>query len=310
MARALLFLYAESPVHAGGDTSRAGLDEPVQREAHTRLPVIWGQSLKGALRAHARAAGWEAKSLLYEVFGDKPPAGAGQNHAKPGSLSVGDAQLVAFPAPTLVNTYAWLASPVTLGRLRRKVDLTDWPAPDLPRPPADAPTVDMREACAASPVWEGDRVVLGPFVTASRADTATADWARWLADATLPPAVPGFFRTKLTSDLVTVIDDVLRQVTIECAEITARVQLKPDEKTVAQGPFESEYLPTETILAALLECGSTTHLGALRTLLDGQILRLGGDETIGKGLLWCRFLGADGAGQGDTPEGVDDAAQD
>jgi CRISPR-associated protein Cmr4 len=78
-------------------------------------------------------------------------------------------------------------------------------------------------------------------------------------------------------------------VTVECAEITPRVQLYEDRKTVRNGPFYAEYLPAETLLAAVVEAADDSHLAQLRALLDGEVLRIGGDETIGKGLMWCRF---------------------
>ena len=53
MTEFLLYLYAESPVHTGAAGSLDVLDLPVQREAATGYPVIWGQSLKGALRQAA-----------------------------------------------------------------------------------------------------------------------------------------------------------------------------------------------------------------------------------------------------------------
>ena len=43
-------------MHTGAADSLDVLDLPVQREAATGYPVIWGQSLKGALRQAARDA--------------------------------------------------------------------------------------------------------------------------------------------------------------------------------------------------------------------------------------------------------------
>ncbi len=326
---ALLFLYAESPVHAGGDTSLGAVDLPIQREATTRLPVIWAQSLKGALRSHARAA-WGRKQIA-DVFGDEPPGsedntdeqvtdiGAGANGdtrtfddgsrdeqadaggkrtlrgPRPGSLSVGDGQLVAFPVPTVRETFAWATSPLVLGRVARKaglVELTDLPS--------GMPETGSTYVQAASRGW-CTRTLVGPYVTTpiydgvddqtAPTDGMTGRWARWLAAAALTgTAVPAFFAEKFAKDLLAVPDGVLRSISEECAELAARVQLKADEKTVRHGPFYSEYLPCETLLVALLECSNAAHLDDLRGLLDGKVLRLGGNETIGKGLLWCRFV--------------------
>jgi CRISPR-associated protein Cmr4 len=302
MQRALLFLYAESPVHAGADSSLGALDLPIQREASTSLPVIWGQSLKGALRDHL-ARIWP-KPEVNAVFGDPPPRSDDTGDGlKPGTLSVGDAQLVGFPVPTLVNTYAWLSGPLPLGRLRRKAEL----AGVTGAPNSDLPTrrLSDRACLAAHQRWAAPRTALGPYVLRCDTHEVVTAWADWLARTALPGgAAHSYFRGKLTTDLVVVGDDLLAPITVECAEVTPRVQLgRKDEdgnrtKTVVNGSlFYSEYLPTETILVGLLECRDAGHLDKLRADLDGQILRLGGDETIGKGLLWCRLVRPNGAGR-------------
>jgi CRISPR-associated protein Cmr4 len=292
MYRALLFLSAESPVHAGADSAVGAVDLPIQREASTRLPVVWGQSLKGALRDHCAHAWRDIAGLTERVFGSAPPGteptGSATGSVKPGSLAVGDAQLLAFPAPTLVETFAWVTSPLALARLSRKAALLD--RADVP---SAVPEPRGATALAAESNADGD-TVLGPYVLTRQTDAATGEWGSWLARSALPPGdVHAFFAGKLARSLFTVTDSVFTAVSTECVELTARVQLTP-EKTVKQGPFYTEYLPTETILAALLETRDKSHLDAVKNCLDGQVLRVGGDETIGKGLAWCRFVNGDG----------------
>ena len=131
MTEFLLYLYAESPVHAGAADSVDVLDLPVQREASTGYPVIWGQSLKGALRQGAReAAGWDG--LVTRVFGSEPGDRTGDGGTTPGLLAVGDAQLVAMPVPTLRRTFAWVTSEIALGRLARKYRALGREAPAVP----------------------------------------------------------------------------------------------------------------------------------------------------------------------------------
>jgi CRISPR-associated protein Cmr4 len=332
MFRTLLFLYAESPVHAGADTSLGAVDLPIQREAGTGLPVIWGQSLKGALRSHFREV-WNGTGdddiKIEDVFGSSPPSppddtpaedddrtdnktvgasGGGDRGTRagddgrraarrkpgpvsPGSLAVGDAQMVAFPAPTARAMFAWVSGAVPLGRLRRKAELAG-----VGGAPAHCPNPAGATVFAADGGW-AERTVVGPFVVTPQADDLTGRWARFLAEQALPTTtVPAYFADKLKRDLLVVPDQELAAVTRECADITPRVQLSESEKTVKFGPFYSEYLPCETLLAALLECQKADHLDRMRKALDEKVLRLGGNETIGKGLLWCRFVGTRAVG--------------
>ncbi len=314
MTELLLYLYAESPVHAGAADSLGALDLPIQREATTAYPVIWGQSLKGALRQAATDAGWD-RDLLTLVFGSPPPGadsggaqnrGAGADDAAPeggqaggsrrqpaltaGGLAVGDAQLVAMPVPTLQQTFAWATSGLALARLARKYRPLD--VPPLPEPPRPAAGGGL----AGAAHWVGDLPqVVGPCLVEMGAveDAGVSAWAHRLAtDVFGEEPLLGFFARKLRSDLVVVGEDVMPALLRECTEFTARVQLGSG-KTVNNGPFYCEYLPTETILAApltLRPAAAQAGERELRALLDGQVVQVGGDETIGKGLVWTRLV--------------------
>lgn len=288
----LLYLYAESPVHTGAANSVDVVDLPVQREASTGYPVIWGQSLKGALRQAARDAGW-GDHRVTEVFGSEPGHRGEDGGTTPGTLAVGDAQLVAMPVPTLRNTFAWLTSDVALGRLARKYKAL---RPD--EAPPDLPTVGWGRAIGSSAAWTGADDVLGPFVVPfpDAASEPLAGWARKIADDALgwdPVFRP--FAVKLRGDLVLAGNDLVPVLLRECTEQAVRVQLERDTKTVKDGAlFYSEYLPAETIMAASLTLsdkdGAKANRDALDGLLDRKLIQVGGDETLGKGLMWARLL--------------------
>jgi CRISPR-associated protein Cmr4 len=290
MIELMLYLYAESPLHPGGADSVDALDLPVQREVTTGYPVIWGQSLKGALR---QAAGKDP--LVTAVFG----SGIDEDVQKPtsaGLLAVGDAQLVAMPVPTLQHTFAWATSALALNRLRRRYRVL---AADQHLP--GVPVVPTHAAAAAHPGWlagQPAQHAFGPCLV-TFPDTAPsqelAGWAGRIAAHALdgPDGPLGYFATKLGEDLVLFGDDVMTTLLAECTEFVARVQLN-DGKTVQNGPFYSEYLPAETILVASLSLRESPdqehHLALLRRLLHNQLIRIGGDETIGKGLAWTRLV--------------------
>jgi CRISPR-associated protein Cmr4 len=296
MPQRLLVLFAETPVHAGGSESVGVVDLPIQRETATGLPVIWGQSLKGALRDAAHHdPGW---SLPEEkaVFGSAPPGstdateeadeGDGSGTLTRGGVSIGDAQLLLFPAATLTKTFAWVTSPMLLARLARKTALATVEHGD---------TLSLRQnpdnAILAGADWSG-RHVVGPFVQTVRPHEGIPAMGRLLGSLAFPTGeVFDYARTKLTTDLLVVNDTVLSGLAETGTEVVARVQLDTNTKTVANGPFYSEYLPAETVLVALLN-GPDEHLKKLTVLLDGKPLQLGGDETIGKGVLWCRVHAA------------------
>lgn len=292
MTQYLLYLYAESPVHTGAANSVDVVDLPVQREAATGYPVIWGQSLKGALRQAAHDARWGSR--VTEVFGSEPgnPAVTGGS-TTPGNLAVGDAQLVAMPVPTLRHTFAWVTSGVALGRLARKYKVVR---------PGDAspavPSIALDRAIGCAQEWTSASEVLGPFVVdfASARSEPLREWADKVAgDALGWDEVFRPFADKLRADLVMAGSDLVPVLLRECTEQAVRVQLERNSKTVKEGAlFYSEYLPAETIMAASLTLsgdGDTeANRAALAGLLDGNLLQFGGDETLGKGLMWTRLV--------------------
>jgi CRISPR-associated protein Cmr4 len=292
-AELLLYLYAESPVHAGAADAEGMLDLPIQREASTRYPVIWGQSLKGALR-QAAEDGWP-DPLVRQVFG--PRVDATGTGLEAGRLVVGDAQLVAMPVATLQRSFAWVTTGPALARLARKYSRLPGTAPAA-EVPVCADDGAMAPEVPGSP-WSG-AVVLGPaVVTMSPGSAPLATWAKRIAADALG-AEPGLqpFARKLESDLLLVGDDVAGPLLEECTEQAVRVQLDK-HKTVKNGPFHTEYLPAESVLAASLSVLPASQDDAVPVadvvqrvvaLLDGSLLQVGGDETIGKGLTWARVL--------------------
>lgn len=305
----LLYLYAESPVHAGAADSVGSIDLPIQREATTGLPVIWGQSLKGALRQAADESTQIDDPAVVALFGqwispqgdaDEPVTGAGDRELSAGLLSVGDAQLVAHPVPTLRRTFAWVTSPLVLSRVKRKYDVlraasatTLAASPDLPRVADDA-------GATGSPAWIGERSeVLGHYLVplGATAQPQVSAWAERIgADAFGNRDVLDFTKTKLARDLLVVNDGLMPRLSRECTEVVARVHLDKNKK-VANGPFYGEYLPVETLLVAPLSYRANgagkvgSHVEAVQSLLQDGLLRLGGDETVGKGLLWTALVG-------------------
>ncbi|MFE9243644.1 type III-B CRISPR module RAMP protein Cmr4 [Nocardiopsis sp. NPDC006938] len=309
MREYLLYLYAESPVHAGGAESDGLVDLPIQREVSTGYPVIWGQSLKGALRQAAHDAQWNAGreagsgehqlSAVEQVFGRMASGGDDDvRNTTAGLLSVGDAQLVALPVPTLQRGFAWATSRLALSRLARKHARLN-----SGHTPPDVPEVGEDYGLCANVEWTHSGQVIGPCVVniqEEEGERRLAAWAGLIARegiGTEPHmSVPG---AKFREDLLMVGEAVMAQLLRECTEHSVRVQLEQNSKVVKEGPFTSEYLPTETLMVSVLtlrERGGSEdlehHHELLRELLHGRVLQIGGDETLGKGLMWARLVEA------------------
>ena len=290
MTHALLFLYAETPVHAGGPESIGAIDLPIQRSKHNGLPIIWGQSVKGALKDEARTSNlFGSDAALAAVMGSDP--GTAQSTTTDGWLAVNDARLVAFPVPTLENTFAWVTSATVLqgvARYAARAGLTE-----IPEVPVLAPSY---VACSLSGEWSANQVCVGAYLC--QKDTGQDARAKLWADWIVTNGMPGhdafkYFGGKLAKHLLVVDDDTFRAVTEEFAELVPRIQLQtpkagqPATKTVEQ-LFYEENLPSETILVSLLSSMKAGEDGqTAANAFHNRAFTIGGSETVGRGLVWA-----------------------
>lgn len=199
-AHAALFLYATSPVHMGAGQAFGLIDNPIARERHSEHPVFPGSGLKGAIRHRFHALpGWSdgtaGERLLDRLFG--PESQAGTLHA--GAVSLGDAQLVAFPVRSVKEGYVYATSAYALARAARL--LAQLGVAGMPSTPE---LVASGACCVANPkLLTGDKLHLEAFeyTNAPAAASALAAVARWLADNALPTeAAHSFFREKFARD--------------------------------------------------------------------------------------------------------------
>ena len=293
--KAALFLYTVSPVHMGAGTATGIIDNPIQRERHTRHPSFAGSGIKGAIRHAFEALGGE-RALLAPLFG--PESGSNDLHA--GAVSFGDAQLVVFPIRSLKGGYVYATCPQALARARRLLDITrvacDW----------EVPAIDEEQHCRLANEKlrsEGGKLHLEAFEYEAAVDENIAAIGRSLAAMALPAEESyAFFRDKLANDLVVLHDTDFGYFVENATLVETHVRI--DEKTGAaadRGLFYTENLPPESLLIAPLMAsktrgggdtlGAEAVAGHLRNLLDNSLLQLGGDATTGRGLVVARLQG-------------------
>lgn len=300
---AILFLYAETPVHAGTGTSLSIVDLPIQRERITGLPIIQASSLKGVLRAETERL--KGKVIAEALFGPETQ----RAHEYAGCVSPHDARLLLFPVRSLAGVFAWTTSPMVLERFRREMvaagfnNTINWQVPSLPVNTQQALVADDAE------VTTDTAVVLEEFAFKIQIDQNVKAIAQWLAEEALPATSEyEYWRQLLPKRLVILPDDAFRDFTQMATEIQTRIQLRTDTKTVKEGPWTEEHLPSETILYAPLFINrphteenkvpaelkegskpSATKVLDLLKCLNLDRLQIGGDETVGRGIVKVRL---------------------
>lgn len=294
----VLFLYAETPVHAGSGRGSGATDLPIQRERVTQYPLVQASGVKGALRADYRDRNQLKDDDLpvKAIFGE---AGAdGDSYA--GAVSVGDARLLLLAVRALKGVFAHTTSAHALSLLRRVVELTGQPF-DLPQLPALSDE-NTALVAPASDLLLKDKVVLEDFSFSAQKSEDVQKIAEWLVANALPQGDAfRYWRETLPKRLCVLPENVFRDFCLYGTEVQTHVRIDPEKKTVAKGAlWTAEYLPADSLLYAPLfftdgrsKNNGKTAAQVVRefSYLDGSHLQLGGDETTGQGWVAARIYG-------------------
>ena len=278
MTTKLLLLFTRTPLHVGAGAGVAALDQPVQRERHTGFPIIPGSSIKGVLRDYCRTLFNEAASQESAmIFG----TGSEDETARAGSISFGEARLVAFPVRSAKGAFALAVSPLTLHRLNRDAG---WNLP-VPEAPNDL-------TCLAGPRLVIDRngargVVLEEY-RFSVAGEFPKEWEeklRNLLDDAVLAGADGRF--------VLLSDGDLSHFAVSCCQVSQHVSINHETGTAKEGfLFDEETVPSETLFCAPFTAlrKNAEDNGLFRELARETLVQFGGDGTTGLGFCTVKLV--------------------
>ncbi|HET8913926.1 MAG TPA: type III-B CRISPR module RAMP protein Cmr4 [Ktedonobacteraceae bacterium] len=270
----MLYLYVETPLHAGTGSGLSSIDLPIQRERTTQYPMIQGSGIKGKLRGAAEdfreslkgTDDKEAKrqdNIINAVFGTSPTnrsedtRATGQASTPPqesaGALVVGDARLLLFPVRSLSGIFAYVTCEDILNRFSRDLkrgsdsNAVDWDGEIK---------VEEQQALVTTAskviIAEGDQkqLVLEEFSFNAESNKRVDTIAKWIADHAFPTGSEyAYWRSKIQSSLVILTNDDFRDFVLYATEIITRIKLDRATKTVSKGAlWTEEHLPTDTLL--------------------------------------------------------------
>jgi CRISPR-associated protein Cmr4 len=293
-----LYIYTETPLHAGAGSGLSSIDLPIQRERTTQYPMIQGSGIKGKLRASLEgdreSLAPEIRERMDIVFGPPTTNGTGSDHA--GALIAGDARILLFPVRSLNGVFAYTTSYDVLSRFKRDIERAqaesiDW---DVPTPLTDQALVaEKNEVCT------DNTVVLEEFSFEAQRNPQVSTIANWIATHALPDLGATYWPEKIRSSLIILPNDVFRDFALYATEVITRVRIDRTKKTVETGAlWTEEHLPTDTLLYVPLyankgrkknvQVDEQQVLAEIATL-NNKHLQLGGDETVGRGIVRIRL---------------------
>lgn len=271
----ILTMYAVTPCHAGSGSSLGVIDLPIQRERHTKWPVIHASGLKGAMRAQFDRSKGSIQSgvkddLTELIFGSETSEYAG-------SLAVSDSRILAFPMRSSVAPFVWITSPAVLSRLNRDLSYAGAKGDDL------SPIASIGKGDA---FWVNGSFVQGKSILLEDAEVIAKDQFKL-------PNLAAYL--KKAERLLVVHDEVFTYGVSHCTSILAQIQIDQKTGTTKDGSLRyQEELPADTLMYAFVNWGDSRNPGERlqKEMIRGYVtqeaipshLQIGGDETLGRGI--------------------------
>ena len=283
----LLLVHARSPLHAGTGQSTAAIDLPIARDRATGLPLLPGSSLKGALRARARAGDATLSKHWQTTFGPETENASDFG----GAVAFSDMRLLLMPVRSVAGTFGWATSPLLLASAARDARLCglelSWGG--LPQPRVEQAAV-ARDSMLKHTSGGTTRVILEEFDLQADAGAGQA-----VAKALAPLVFPDDpeWQKLLEKRLCIVHDDVMAFFAHHATEVVTRVSIDPETGTAKQGQlWTEENLPAESVLSGIVEelpsarviaAHQGQHLDRIQNDLLDRPIQLGGKASIGRG---------------------------
>lgn len=311
------YLRTLSALHAGSGKDNGLVDLPIQRELVTGYPKIEASSLKGALRSRVEqlgadatqihlAFGYDDQSMYKDTNTDFSGEGSANAYARyfAGALTFTDARMLLFPVRSMWGVFAQATCPYVLKRL----------AEDLERAGQGSGLMSALDGVAlkerqcllpnSCPLQKGGKVILEEYLFKDE------DGGQGQAIANALKTATGLDTTRL----IILPDDAFGDFTQLFTERMTRNKIG-DNGVVADGAlFTEEYLPAEAVLYSLLMAEAPRQPKGEKNLAlpddfktedhvndfitkncwgekddAKKVLQIGGNTTIGKGIVELTF---------------------
>ncbi|MDM8561248.1 type III-B CRISPR module RAMP protein Cmr4 [Candidatus Parabeggiatoa sp. HSG14] len=286
MKQAILSLLTETSLHAGTGQMMAVIDLPIQREAHTDWPCVYGSAVKGAMRVLADS---KEQDWVEEVFGPED----GNTHA--GSVAISDARLLLLPVRSLTGHFKWVTCPALLERLRRDYQRMGLDDSFLNQGLAQ---LDDAHAFVSSTQAESNL-----FLEEFRFKSIPIDLQDIINN--ISQLSSDIDESALKEQLVIVNNDIFSHLARFATPVNAHIAIDNTTKIVKPGAlWYEETLPADTLLYTTVVAFNSRKEKSEKE--DGNILehilslfsdkhaylQIGGNETVGMG--WCKVKSLQG----------------
>jgi len=275
MKKMVMSIFTRTPLHVGAGNSVGVVDMPVQRERHTRIPIIPGSSLKGVL-ADLWNDNYTRSGEGKKLFGEDDNS----LEARSGTLLTGEARVLAFPLRSAKGMFAWVTSPLALKRFQRDSGF------DVPEVSTDLDDMDALAPVSLRFQDPGkESLILEEYVFSRKGGLPGG-----LADELISLLPGNALWKELNKHLVILSDSMFSYFAENSCDIVTRIHVDNETGTVKKGAmFNQEQVPSETMFYSVLMDRETSGFSAASAIKEklkdyGNMIQVGGDASIGLGL--------------------------
>jgi len=247
------------------------------------------------------------------VFG---PEDSDESHA--GALSFTDARILLFPVKSLKGVFTWITCPMVLERFKEDLSLAQEKLNfSIPQEIEEGVCWTSPEAqiCIKDESDNIEKIVLEEYTFKCERKNEIKNFSEFLAQKIFHNNIYQFWREKLKKDLVILSNDDFENFVSTSTEIITRTRIDDTTGTVKSGAlWTEEYLPQDTILYSIAMASSirvkneeakgvfkanTPDEEAEKVLKFfelgiPEIIQIGGNQTIGKGLARIQIFNSGG----------------
>lgn len=281
-----VMMICETSVHAGSGSDLGIIDLPIQREKHTSYPKFESSGIKGMMRQYFRSV--FDLSELEKYFGPEPE-NSDNLESTASCIGFMDGRILLFPVKSVKGVFAYVTCPDVLKRFMRDMLIADF------NEFSKLEEINPGDICQKSRLLaEKNTVILEEYAFEDCVESEKlTDFAFKLAKI-LDGKINQYWAEKLKRDIIVISDDDFSDFVNLYSEVNARIKINPDTGTVAKGAlWYEEFIPTDTIMYSMLmtsnSFGKTKESAkdVMNKILGEfpEMLQIGGDATIGKGLI-------------------------
>lgn len=286
----LLIIQAITSIHPGIGRTVGTVDMPVQRD-FLGFPEIASTSIKGAWRSYVHNV--YRDSTEKKIFGDDGPS----------NVSILDAKVLLTPVRSLKGIILGSTSTLMLKKLKSYLEIggdrfdknNDIEAfkEILSKVISNSRSINMDECYISANI---EKYNIKDIINSSEDSVlVNEDFKLKILgkQSELERIIQSLdLRNDLLNynDVILVHDDVYSQLVNRSIIRQTRVKLREEAKTVEAGPWTEEHIPEGTVFYTLLFYKSEIKNDVHSTFND-KFLIIGGDETVGKGIVYTRLVG-------------------